>query len=248
MNQTEHRHTRDTGQRPTASDVDVDQVDLLITAARQWRILTDRTAATLSPQLRRNSHVAAPDAAGQQILALAGDPAPYRYTPVLEDLDPIEVLKTCHRLEHLFATVEAYAQSPTRQLLARLARAASERVPGYAEAPWRWRRNQQAGALVIATAALGADFPSPLAPGDLTPELWNRAALVVVADLHALEEVQRLPPRDDVVLYLPDSAALDRFWSAHADGAVAPATVVTAPHGTPWLIETIQRHRKGLRP
>jgi len=239
---------------PTPGTLGPDHLDLLVTAAARWRILTSSTAAAFS---RAEAHLVVASAvqAGQMLqqenlaairwhadrghsrLADRLVPDPYTYTEV-DRLDPVEVIKACHAAEASCEASPGWPASTAKRLLTAIITAATYRLDGYADAPWQWTRpSRRSGAPI----AIGADWRPPL-PGvtwlDPTEAIdrWQEAALVIVTtDVAA--QLPVLPPRSGVFL-LADHDPVDEVWQAII-AMDEQAVVMFWPSCEPWLREQL---------
>lgn len=247
-----------------------DHIDLLITAALRWRVLTDHTTAAFT-STERHLVVATANEAGRILqqenlaalrwlsdrgrsrLADRAIPEPHVFTEV-DALDPVEVIKACHAYQHLCSPSPGWSGSTAHRLVAAITTAATHRLAGYAEAPWVWTRPQvRSGAPV----ALGRQW-RPELPGiswvDATRlvQAWQSASLIVVTTEAAPDLPDGLPTRSGLFL-LTNSDHPDQVWEAVA--SVAPEAVLYWPVCEDWLAEQVREpspqlthHRGGGQP
>ncbi len=240
---------------PTSALLGTDHLDLLVTAACHWRILTSRTAAAFS---RAEAHlvVAGATEAGRMLqqenlaaIRWYSDrgrgrlvdrlvPEPYAYTEV-DRLDPVEVIKACHAAEAACEAAPGWGGSTARRLLTALVTAASYRLEGYADAPWIWTRPARRSGPPIAVG----DAWRPALPGvtwvdvDQVAERWQEASLVIVTSDVAAQLPTTLPPRAGVFL-LAAHEPVDEVWQAII-ALDDQAVVMFWPTCEPWLREQL---------
>ena len=239
----------------TSQILTVDHLDLLVTAAVRWRILTSRTAAAFS-QAESHLVVATGTEAGRLVqqenlaavrwlsdrgrgrLADRSTPEPYTFTEI-EHLVPVEVIKACHAAESMCSSSPGWSASTARRLLVAVATAASHRLEGYSSAPWEWTRPQRRSAPAI---AVGATW-RPELPGiswvdaDELVSRWAEASLVVISTEVAGQLPPDLPRRSGVFL-LADREPHDEIWSAIL-ALDAQALVLFWPACQPWLADQV---------
>ena len=232
-----------------------DHVDLLISAAVRWRILTSGTAAAFT---RAETHLvgATRTEAGRLLqqenlasvrwladrgrcrLGERATPDPYRFTPV-EHLVPVEVIKACHAAEALCSAAPGWPGSTARRLLVAVETAATHRLAGYSSAPWQWTRPHRRRA---APVAVGGSWRPDL-PGITWVDLdelsahWSAAALVVITTQIAEQLPPDLPTRSGVFI-LADQSPGEAAWEAILALDI-PALVLFWPTCEPWLAEQV---------
>lgn len=206
-----------------------DHLDLLATAAVTYRVLTAPPAALLAgaTNLVAVSAAAAGKILRDQNLAASSSSATttidYEFRPVTEPLDPVEVLKACHCYEDTCRAHTSWERSLAHRLIRSIERAATQRIPGYTDAPWRWLRSSRWQPPVgFATewrpevSGLNWVNASELALR------WDQARLVVITT----DAVPNLPPglrRRPAVIALHngvDLAGLQALWSDLATDAM----------------------------
>ena len=239
---------------PTTGTLGIDHLDLLVTAACQWRVLTSRTAAAFS---RAEAHlvVASATEAGRMLqqenlsairwhadrgrgrLADRLVPDPYTYTEV-DRLDPVEVIKACHSAEAACEASPGWSASTAKRLLVAIVTAATYRIDGYADAPWHWTRPSRRSGPPIAVGGdwrpelPGVTWISPVAVG----AHWQEASLVIVtSDVAA--QLPTLPPRAGVFI-LAAHEPVDEVWQAIV-ALDDHAVVMFWPSCEPWLREQL---------
>ncbi len=239
---------------PTSATLGTDHLDLLVTAACHWRILTSRTAAAFS---RAEAHlvVAGATEAGRMLqqenlaairwyadrgrgrLADRLVPQPYTYTEV-DRLDPVEVIKACHAAEAACQAAPGWSGSTAKRLLVAIVTAATYRLEGYADAPWNWTRPARRSGPPI---AVGSHW-RPELPGvtwvdvDEVAQQWASASLVIItSDVAA--QLPTLPPRAGVFL-LAAHEPVDEVWQAII-ALDDQAIVMFWPTCEPWLREQL---------
>lgn len=233
----------------------LDHLDLLVSAAVRWKILTSATAAAFS---RAEAHLVVATAVeaghliqqeniaairwltdrGRSRLAERLVPAPYSFTEVPR-LVPVEVIKACHAAELACAASPGWSASAAKRLLTAIAAAAAYRLEGYADAPWCWTRPARRSGPPI---AVGGSWRPPL-PGvtwvdlDVVAEHWEGASLVIVTT-EVATTLPVLPPRAGVFL-LADHDPADEVWEAII-AMDDQAVVMFWPTCEPWLREQLR--------
>ncbi|MFE5339670.1 hypothetical protein ACFQ80_05595 [Isoptericola sp. NPDC056578] len=228
-----------------------DHIDLLVTAAARWQILTDPTTAAfagdhhlgLTPtqagqQLRQENLAATAHLADQGSLKPADlvDPGPYTHEPI-QHVDPVEVIKAVHAAQHACAPSPRWQHGTARKLLTAVATAATYRLPGYADAPWLWTRPQRRTGMPLGIAT-GDDYP-PIpglqwhAPGEQLHDLWAKAPLVLITPAAALELPADLAARSGVFI-LTTTETQAKIWLAVRDLKMQTG-VLHWPTCEPWL-------------
>lgn len=214
-----------------------DHLDLLATAALRYRVLTAPPAACLAGS--RASVVGVNAAIAGRILhqenvaaALAShrlDPQAvvgYDFRPIEEPLDPVEVVKACHAYEDVCRDRVGWEETVACRLVGSIARAATERIPGYAAAPWRWHRSSRSGASIGYGGAWRPEVPG-LEWVDAS-ELARRwvTARVVVITTDVLPDLPAGLPRRPAVIALHNATNIEglmAMWSdLVTDGMVWP--------------------------
>lgn len=223
-----------------------DHIDLLVSAAVDYGLLTNPVASAL----QGGSGVSlTPDQAGALLLAARPGPAAagvsdYRFQPVHHHLVAVEVIKASHSYQHAASPTKTWVVSPARRLIEHIHRAATERLPGYAAAPWTWRRHRArpAGAIGLAGSwrpELKIHWLS--GPTELA-RLWEDAALVVVT-VEVAEHAAMLPDRPDVYV-LAHTVDLGSAWPAVTN--CGADVLITVPEGLGWLEHRIEQAHRGL--
>lgn len=237
-----------------------DHLDLIVTAALDWRILVTRTMAAFASPLEQRLVASAADEAGRLIreenlaavavqaelgrgrladrLAVTG----YGHRRV-DQLVPVEVIKAVQAARAACGKSPTWSDSSACQLLEAVSTAATYRLPGYASAPWWWTRPQlRSGQPVGVTLDLDA---VPEVPGLLwvTPEsvadFWEQAPVVVVLVSAASAVPAELPSRAGVfVLLVEDDAASPEVWDA-LQALDMPALALIWPVCRSWLLEQL---------
>lgn len=216
-----------------------DHLDLIVTAALEWKVLVGPPAAALSMpgSLTSLDGTRAGTLIRQMntIVQHLGSPAEYTYRPVPGPLIPVEVIKACHAAIHTCSRAPYWETSVAHTLLTKTAWAAAVRVPGYAEAPWIWTRSRTSQTLAIAETWR----PEPLAVNwskthSIEPETWASAAAVLVTEealpaVSGLLAAGQLAARPNVFAILPDPHLDPALWGGVADH------VLIWPDCRPWL-------------
>lgn len=218
----------------------VDHIDLLVTAAYEYRALTSPTAAIFNPSA--SAVPASPDVAGRMLLEYvpAATAHSYQFRPV-DQLPAIQVVKACHAYQHQVAASPSWPRSRAQRLVDLILRGATERVPGYGEASWSWTRPRARAlpALGLCTSQWIPEISGVTWTED-SAELarrWDEAAIVVITSLAVKQLPTGLHPRPEVHLVVP-SADLGQVWSSIEE--VPAETLVSVPEGTEWLEERIR--------
>lgn len=230
-----------------------DLLDLLVSGAVEYLILTNLTAAaftdttggtgivatpTEAGALLRDEHVAAlrwRGSRGRDVLELPVDLVQYVHRPV-NTLDPVEVLKACHTYEQLACDSPGWSASTARRLTDAIARAAARRVPGYAAAPVMWSR-LRGRAIGLARRWRPVDGPAVmwLDPTAFAAQ-WAGAAQVLIT-LEALPDLPAGLGTRPHVFALTDAWPSPSQWQRLK---ASPATaLVTCPTGLGWLRELL---------
>lgn len=221
--------------------VSCDHVDLLTTAAVRWRVVVSEPATTLTAGSGLFEFTADQTTAllmgVRQLATGAPLPDPCRFRPVAWPVNPVQVLKAVHAFEHMCEHLTAWDRSVARKLLAALAKAAIERIPGYSEAAWNWSRSVS---LQGAPIGVAGDWRPPVRGLvwhglDVDPTLWANARLVVVT-AEALPTLPALPQRAGIYVLgkCPDDQLPD-LWSAN----VAASQLLWWPICAPWLADQL---------
>lgn len=229
-----------------------DHLDLLVTAAVQWRLLLhtpDALPETRSPILqatatqagrliRQANHAAAARQPGPRRTRVEADG--YLFHPV-EHLVPVEVLKATHAAADCCALAPAWNGSQPQRLLSAVRDAATQRVEGYAEAPWMWSRPQVRSGNPVAFTPCGTWRPAVegltwVGPEELLDQ-WEKAAMILVTvdGAHALPATTA---RAGVHLLAPEGATSAQVWDAIEE--FHPEQVLYWPACREWLSEQVQ--------
>ena len=215
-----------------------DHLDLLVSAAAAWHVLTSKTQAAFARTGLESQVVAAStveagrmlraeNAAAIQWLASRGrgrlcdrgDLPPYAHRPVAH-LRPVEVIKAAHAAQAACVFSPGWPTSVARRLLSAVVTAATHRLEGYADAPWVWTRPQiRAGRVIGVTAAGQADRPEIdgldwVKIEDLR-EHWTSAPVIVISAAAASQVPADLPSRTGVFLLVVDEPP-NEVWQAVA--------------------------------
>jgi|SRR5690606_18606385 len=234
-----------------------DHIDLLVTAASRWGVLVSRTAAALTAApsghhiltasgTDAGRAIRAENAAAVRWLGYRGrvrvaDRAPredYTYRPVDAVLIPVEVIKAVHAAQEMCQDAPTWQASSARRLLDGVLLAATHRLDGYPQAPWRWNRPEHRGGLPVGVAL--ADEPRPQIEGltwvtpAAVPQHWSTAALIVVRTGAAFAIPAGLPARDGVALLVTSEETHNQTWTA-VEALKMAARIFTYPEGAPEL-------------
>ncbi len=197
-----------------------DHLDLLATAAVTYRVLAAPPAAQMAGvsaahagRILRQQNLAAATLRGAASVATIDA---YEFRPVMEPLDPVEVLKACHCYEDTCREAPGWESSIAHQLIQTILRAATQRLPGYSMAPWRWRRSSRCAEPVGFAAGWRPEVPRlEWVDAATLASRWESARLVVVTT----EAVPDLPPglpRRPSVIGLHDASdlsGLQELWT-----------------------------------
>ncbi len=215
-----------------------DHFDLIATAALRYRVLTAPPAAcfagarasvvgvnaAIAGRILHQENVAAALASGRlDPQAIVGD---YDFRPVEEPLDPVEVVKACHALEDLCRDRTGWEETVACRLVGLIARAATERIPGYTAAPWRWHRSSRCGAPIGYGGAWRPEVPGLewVDVAELTRQ-WATARVVVITT-DVMPDLPAGLPRRPAVIALHDATNIEglmAMWSdLVTDGMVWP--------------------------
>jgi len=236
--------------------VEADHLDLLISAATAYGQLTSATTAAFSPTHAAAVTAASPDEAGQLLLEEnlaaarwrsrrgrsrlpAGHLAVYRHRPVL-DWEPVEVIKAVHAYSHATADSPGWAGSAAHRLTADVAHAAAQRLPGYAEAPWWWRRPIKPAGPVGLRGSWEPEVAgvSWITPTELLPR-WADAGAIVLTSEVLNQLPTELPARLGPVYVLTRPGGLTtRQWKSA--GVLDQAVLVELPTAAAWLDQRLQ--------
>lgn len=241
----------------SATVVSADTLDLLVTAALRYGVLASRTrrAFTTTGGILQ----ATPDDAGRVLLhqhlaaalhrhhppQLSSELRCYRHVPVAH-VDPVHVLKALHTYEAVAATGQGWATSAAHTVTAALLRAATQALPGYAEAPTSWCRPAVRSGTPIGLARQWRpvnDGVVWMTPRELAAH-WDSAAIVLLT-VDALPHLPRDLPARDGVYVLAGGEVSPAAWEAIA---TSPALlIVQLPTGGAWLREELEAVAAGLR-
>ena len=238
-----------------------DHIDLLITAASHWGILTSRTAAAFAQSpAERHILVATATEAGRLVraentaavhwlseqgrtkLVDRTTPAPYTHRPV-ETVRPVEVIKAAHAAQSACESSPEWDGSATQRLLKALITAGCHRLEGYGSAPWLWTRPHHRTGRPVGVAPADASHP-PVAglewvePAQVRGR-WADASLVVLTPAAALTLPGDLPPRAGVFV-LAEGESSNEVWEAVA-GLAMQALVLFWPTCEEWLTHQLRR-------
>ncbi|ACZ32449.1 hypothetical protein Xcel_3450 (plasmid) [Xylanimonas cellulosilytica DSM 15894] len=221
-----------------------DHIDLLVTAAASWHILTSATTAAFATGVVEKHVMAATAAQAGRTLRAANaaavawlaahgrerlvDRVPasdYEHRPVDGHLDPVEVIKAVHAAEAMCSPAPSWRNSAAQRLLAAVITAAEHRLVGYASAPWSWTRPERRGGPAVGVAIAGDQHPQVPGMEWITPQevrdRWETASLVIVRPSAAPLVPADLPPRAGVVVLITDDEHHNAAWSAVIDLGMA---------------------------
>jgi hypothetical protein len=154
----------------------------------------------------------------------------------VDDLVAVEVIKAAHAARHLCAGALHWETSEAARLLDAITVAASQRLPGYAAAPYHWTRPATRTGRPV---AIGVSWKPPV-PGvtwiepSAAPEVWNSASLIVITS-EALAELPAGMPARSGVFTLDPSAPAPAVWDS-VSGSPSSALLFW-PTCREWLAE-----------
>lgn len=237
-----------------------DHLDLIMTAALQWRVLP--ATHTIGSEIEQRLVDAMVNQVGQQVLAenlasitaliaqgrarLAGDAEPvasYSYSAV-DQLVPVEVIKAVHAARDMCRHSPSWKGSPAHRWLDAVLVASTYRLDGFAAAPWRWTRPQRRAGHSIGVALRAEDqldIPGLIwiEPDELASH-WQQAPLIVIRVEAALTIPAELPARAGVfVLTHEGHHDAQQMWTA-LNSLDMEALSLFWPTCRPWLVEQIQ--------
>jgi hypothetical protein len=219
--------------------IGADHLDLLVTAAIQYRQLISPTTAAFSPAGSTRATAASPREAGQLLLEENLQLLEYSFRPVLTPWTAVEVIKAVHAYQHDTADSPGWSGSAAHHLTGSIERAATQHLPGYAQAPWTWRRPSVLEQPVGLHGAWAPVVPQ-VRWGDVDDVLtrWMHTAVVVIT-LEALELLPaQLAPRGGPTFVLAQSSQL----GSHEWGLlerVAGGVLVELPRAADWLAQQL---------
>lgn len=220
----------------TTSVLSDDHIDLLISAALEWGVLTTSktraafagsvveqkmvvATATEAGQLIRAENMAAVEWSAAHGCARPADRAsqPHTYSHrQVEHLVPIEVIKAAHATQSACSVSPTWDDSVGRRLIAAVITAATQRLDGYADAPWLWTRSHRRTGRSI---GISHNDDHPQIPGltwlslDAAREHWTTAPLVILTPAAAANLQPDLAARQGVFVLVVDEDP-NQVWSA----------------------------------
>lgn len=239
-----------------------DHIDLLVTAATDWRLLASPTtaafaqsplehhvvvaSATDAGRLLRSENVAAVRSLsdrGRTRLVDRGPVETYTHHRV-DHLDPVEVIKAVHAAQAACSDSPSWSTSPAARLLDALITAATHRLPGYTTAPWWWTRPQMRSGQSVGVLREGSTAPEVPGLTWITPnqlrEHWPQAPLIIIRVDAAADIPADLPARAGVfILGLDGREDSNQIWEA-VTALDMPALVMLWPACAPWLHQQLQ--------
>lgn len=232
-----------------------DHLDLLVSASVRFNLLVAPTTAAFSPATAQATVAATPTAAGRLLLEenlaalrwrsgrgrgpleVSAEQLHYEHRPVAR-FELVEVIKAAHAYERLALGSPGWAGSAAHRLVDEIVHAATQRLPGYVDAAWRWTRPPVRAGVPI---GLRRDWTpvergvSWLQPSELVRR-WDTAALVVLTVEALVELPCGLPARPGVYLCV-QGAVQDQLWPAVT--RLQHDVLVQLPAGRPWLLEQL---------
>ena len=215
-----------------------DHLDLILTAAIQMDVIS---APTGTPR-PRSACVAFAQRIGTHLYLRNRnrDRSGYLYRPVEGPIDLLEVIKACHAAQHAYRTTPLWSGSVEQIAVDAVAKAATMRLPGYADTRWIWRRPAEP---VIGFAPSGSWHPDVdgvpwLDDVDELATRWEGAGIVLLTH-PALAGLPKLTARSRVYLVAePDDAAAA---ITDADHAQVVESVLVWPEAEEWLRAQLHR-------
>lgn len=237
-----------------------DHIDLIITAATRWHVLTSRTRAAFSQSpAEHHTLVATATEAGRLLreenkaaiswLADHGRVRPvdqaetqrYVHHPV-ETLHPVEVIKAAHAAQTACRHSPTWRTSTTRCLLEAVVTTATHRLDGYADAPWGWTRPHLRGGTPVGIIAAGQQPPPTEHLTWVTErearDVWDDATMVLVTVEAAAALPADLPARAGVFV-LTQEHDHNQVWDA-LTALEMEALVLFWPQCRDWLTAQLQ--------
>lgn len=237
-----------------------DHLDLIMTAALQWRVLPTSHQVASAVE-RRLAHTMA-NQVGHDILVenlasiaavtdrgrarLAGSPdsgTSYSFTPV-DQLVPVEVIKAVHAARDACRHSSSWEGGKAHRWLDAVLVAATYRLDGFSAAPWLWTRPQHRTGHSIGVALRRADqLPIPglvwVEPDELADH-WQHAALIIIL-VDAVSAVSAELPARTGVFVLTDEHDHDpqRTWSALISLDMEALSLFWPSCG-PWLADQLR--------
>lgn len=231
-----------------------DHIDLLLSAAVEYQLLPDPAAAAVS-RLQPLLTAAVVTDLGRQLqqanrhaLAQTGNaPAetPYWFAAVpVGDIAAIEIVKAVHAMDHLCQGSPGWAFSAAHQFLRDLERAATQRIPGYAEAAWQWsRKNLRTGPPIGVARGwkpAGVEGVRWVTATQARAQ-WDSAHLIVVT-LDTVMALDGMPPRPAIFLAV-DREMTAEVWSKTEGLSFQPDRVLIFPTAIEWLHHHVRSDR-----
>ncbi len=245
----------------SATVVSADHLDLLLTAAARYGVLSNPTRAAFTCTTHSGALIS-PTAAGRLMLehsicaarsTLGGsDPVldpelrAYHHVPVFT-VDPVEVLKAAHTYEDQAQTSPQWSGSTAAQILQKLTRAAAEHLPGYDCALSQWRRPPVRTGYPVGLRREWEPLSEGIrwvSPRELVAH-WDTAAVVVLT-VPALPDLPVDLPGRAGVYVVAGSPVSEVEWQQIMAG---PSPVlVEFPAGDRWLRDELTAVAAGAAP
>lgn len=235
-----------------------DHIDLLISAAVRWDVLTSRTRAAFSSSTAEQGMLIATateagrllraeNAAAVEWLATQGrsrltdrvQSQTYTHHPV-EHLRPVEVIKAAHAVQSICSPSPTWQGSVAQQLVGKVITAATYRLDGYADAPWYWTRpHLRPGASI--GVGVGDDHPQIAGLDWFDPSClgssWTTAPLVIITPAAALDLPPDMEPRPGVFVLVREEHP-NAVWEALL-ALDMQALVLFWPASRAWLLHQL---------
>lgn len=232
-----------------------DHIDLLLSAAVEYQLLPDPAAAAVGSHLQPLLTATVVTDLGHQLqqanrnaLAQTGSApakAPYGFASVpVGAIAPIEIVKAVHAMEHLCQGSPGWAFSAAYQFLRDLERAATQRVPGYADAAWQWsRENLRTGPPIgVARGWKPAGVEDVMwVTATQARAQWDSAHLIVVT-LDTITAMDGMTPRPAIFLAV-DREMKAEVWSKTEGLSFQPDRVLIFPTAIDWLHHHVRSDR-----
>jgi hypothetical protein len=218
-----------------------DHIDLLMTAATRWGLVEDGTRWGRCLRVQNLAAIDGAAARGRgQLVARSAPVGTYLFREV-GGLDLVEVIKATHSVVAMCEQSSDWDRSELQELLDAVSTSAIQRLPGYASAPWVWRRLSAVGQGCIGVVA-GDDRPLEIPNVRwIRPEqaraYWD-TPLILIRCSAAARLPADLPPRSGLFVLSVDEPH-EVVWGAVVELAM-PVLVAPWPESAGWLAEQLR--------